>query len=251
MQLDPVARGRQHEQHYGLGTPRMFDKRLRHRLKRWQQSQQRKQKRSTQATEEALKVPSVSNPVRQAIRHWAGGQDWPPTVDDPRAKPFSDVHISGEVDFSRDLFVHADERMRSEGKCLWIERPLDELFPASSPMLEDWMARQDQGGVAYVQRDSSNKRSLAGSVDPSAPCVVPAQGVDPQGASTMGEIRHPKRDVVRDGVEAFRANFPKSTLFLDLETCGLAGSAIFLAGVIRWHNDRPTLTQIWARNYAE
>lgn len=48
-----------------------------------------------------------------------------------------------------------------------------------------------------------------------------------------------------------RQRFPHGTLFLDLETCGLAGSCIFLAGLIHWHEGRLTLTQLWARHYGE
>jgi len=45
--------------------------------------------------------------------------------------------------------------------------------------------------------------------------------------------------------------FPHCTLFLDLETCGFAGSMIFLAGLVRANNEGPTLMQLVARNYAE
>jgi uncharacterized protein YprB with RNaseH-like and TPR domain len=46
--------------------------------------------------------------------------------------------------------------------------------------------------------------------------------------------------------------FPNKTIFLDLETCGFAGSIIFLAGVL--HTDgqgQLTLSQLWARDYSE
>jgi hypothetical protein len=52
-------------------------------------------------------------------------------------------------------------------------------------------------------------------------------------------------------IAAFRAHFPAGTLFLDLETCGLAGSAIFLAGILRHTDAGLVLKQLWARNYAE
>jgi uncharacterized protein YprB with RNaseH-like and TPR domain len=50
---------------------------------------------------------------------------------------------------------------------------------------------------------------------------------------------------------AFRAAFPARTLFLDLETCGFAGSMVFLVGVIHFENQWLTLSQLLARNYAE
>ncbi len=46
-------------------------------------------------------------------------------------------------------------------------------------------------------------------------------------------------------------HFPARILFLDLETCGFAGSPVFLAGVI-WSCDGELLIdQLFARNYAE
>ena len=45
--------------------------------------------------------------------------------------------------------------------------------------------------------------------------------------------------------------FPDSVLFLDLETCGLAGSALFLAGVLRPVNGRLCVELLLARDYSE
>lgn len=45
--------------------------------------------------------------------------------------------------------------------------------------------------------------------------------------------------------------FPAATAFLDLETCGLAGSALFLAGVLRSVHDRLTVELLLARDYSE
>jgi uncharacterized protein YprB with RNaseH-like and TPR domain len=47
------------------------------------------------------------------------------------------------------------------------------------------------------------------------------------------------------------AAFPRRTLFLDLETCGLAGAPIFLVGLIRATPEGLVLDQLLARNYAE
>jgi uncharacterized protein YprB with RNaseH-like and TPR domain len=47
------------------------------------------------------------------------------------------------------------------------------------------------------------------------------------------------------------ASFPQRALFLDLETCGLSGSAIFLIGLL-WHDGSGlVLDQLLARDYAE
>ncbi len=50
---------------------------------------------------------------------------------------------------------------------------------------------------------------------------------------------------------AFVAALPDRTLALDLETCGLAGSALFLVGLLRQVGGVPTVQMLLARNYAE
>ena len=45
--------------------------------------------------------------------------------------------------------------------------------------------------------------------------------------------------------------FPRSTAFLDLETCGFAGSMVFLIGVIHHDHEQLVLTQLLARHYGE
>ena len=45
--------------------------------------------------------------------------------------------------------------------------------------------------------------------------------------------------------------FPNRTLFIDLETCGLSGSALFLVGLLRPIDGRLTVELLLARNYAE
>ncbi len=54
-----------------------------------------------------------------------------------------------------------------------------------------------------------------------------------------------------DLIHLFRA-FPHKAVFLDLETCGFAGSIIFLAGVLHAdHQGQLILSQLWARDYSE
>lgn len=47
------------------------------------------------------------------------------------------------------------------------------------------------------------------------------------------------------------AGFPRDHLFFDLETCGLAGSAVFLIGLLRFVEERWAIELLLARNYAE
>ncbi|MFV1964181.1 MAG: ribonuclease H-like domain-containing protein [Pirellulaceae bacterium] len=46
-------------------------------------------------------------------------------------------------------------------------------------------------------------------------------------------------------------HLPRSAMFVDLETCGFAGSAVFLIGIVHHHQEQLTLRQLLARNYAE
>jgi uncharacterized protein YprB with RNaseH-like and TPR domain len=47
------------------------------------------------------------------------------------------------------------------------------------------------------------------------------------------------------------AALPDRAVAIDLETCGLAGAALFLIGVLRHIGNRPTIELLVARNYAE
>jgi uncharacterized protein YprB with RNaseH-like and TPR domain len=50
---------------------------------------------------------------------------------------------------------------------------------------------------------------------------------------------------------ALAEHFPASTLFLDLETCGFAGSSVFLVGLIWQADGALVLDQLLARDYGE
>ncbi|MGD9719953.1 MAG: ribonuclease H-like domain-containing protein [Pirellulales bacterium] len=49
---------------------------------------------------------------------------------------------------------------------------------------------------------------------------------------------------------ALAQSFPRDALLLDLETCGFAGSMVFLAGLV-WCDGVPVIDQLFARTYAE
>ncbi len=46
-------------------------------------------------------------------------------------------------------------------------------------------------------------------------------------------------------------HFPRGTLFLDLETCGFAGSSIFLVGLVRYADGQWIVEQLFARHYGQ
>jgi uncharacterized protein YprB with RNaseH-like and TPR domain len=72
-----------------------------------------------------------------------------------------------------------------------------------------------------------------------------------RGQAPLG--RRSRRDPLPpDGeVQAFCDRFPKHTAFVDLETCGFAGSMIFLVGLLHWSEPGLIMSQLLARNYAE
>jgi uncharacterized protein YprB with RNaseH-like and TPR domain len=63
------------------------------------------------------------------------------------------------------------------------------------------------------------------------------------------ELTGPRRR--RAEIESFRSNFPGDALFLDLETCGFAGSMVFLIGLVWCDDGQLVIDQLLARNYAE
>lgn len=57
--------------------------------------------------------------------------------------------------------------------------------------------------------------------------------------------------VVQPELAAVVAALPDRVLLLDLETCGFAGSALFLVGLLRQIEGAPTVELLLARNYSE
>lgn len=56
---------------------------------------------------------------------------------------------------------------------------------------------------------------------------------------------------IRADLNTFCAAFPHRIAVLDIETCGLAGSIVFLIGILHSHAGQLYLSQYWARSYAE
>jgi uncharacterized protein YprB with RNaseH-like and TPR domain len=57
--------------------------------------------------------------------------------------------------------------------------------------------------------------------------------------------------VMRPDFASFVAALPDRALVLDVESCGLAGAAVFLVGLLRWMDGAPAVELLLARNYAE
>jgi len=86
---------------------------------------------------------------------------------------------------------------------------------------------------------------------------TPLEQVWPSGAHWLARLVARWQDYghlpeeAHDEMDAVQRFFPERVFFLDLETCGLAGSMIFLAGLVHHDGGRLVLSQLWARNYAE
>lgn len=61
----------------------------------------------------------------------------------------------------------------------------------------------------------------------------------------------PYDESIRADIAAFCAAFPQRVATLDIETCGLAGSSVFLIGLLHSQAGELCVSQFWARNYAE
>ena len=55
----------------------------------------------------------------------------------------------------------------------------------------------------------------------------------------------------RPELAAFAEHFPRRVMYLDLETCGFAGSMVFLIGLVCWDGGRLVLRQLFARDYSQ
>jgi uncharacterized protein YprB with RNaseH-like and TPR domain len=72
----------------------------------------------------------------------------------------------------------------------------------------------------------------------------------PGGAQLVERRREALVAASGDAVD-WTAQLPHGVIFLDLETCGLAGSALFLAGLLRSIDGRLTVELLLARDYSE
>jgi uncharacterized protein YprB with RNaseH-like and TPR domain len=114
-----------------------------------------------------------------------------------------------------DCRPSATEFANAAGAHLRLRRPLASFFP--------------RGG--FEQRAGDRQPG-----EPRSGVRVPA--------ANAGAAAHPE-------LLALAAHDPRGALYLDLETCGFAGSMIFLVGLVWWDEGQLWLDQLLARNYAE
>lgn len=89
--------------------------------------------------------------------------------------------------------------------------------------------------------------------------VLPLEELWPGGAD-LALLRHAqlagqqvaeRRSTHEQEISHFVRAFPGDVLLVDLETCGLSGSSLFLIGVLRFVDSQPQVELLLARNYAE
>jgi uncharacterized protein YprB with RNaseH-like and TPR domain len=115
---------------------------------------------------------------------------------------------------------------------LRIQLPLDELWA---------------GGQGLVAKRHAR---LVDSSPPCAPLAKDGEGTDdrcnkPSAASTLSAGEQ------RTDLASFVAAFPDRALLLDLETCGLSGSALFLVGLLHCVEGELCVELLLARDYSE
>ncbi|MEX2186024.1 MAG: ribonuclease H-like domain-containing protein [Pirellulales bacterium] len=110
---------------------------------------------------------------------------------------------------------------------------------------EHWLIRQSVATLwpafdeHFVAWQSHSGESFA------SPTAAPTAALTPTNRASARAQRYAAE------VDALAHSLPRGTLFLDLETCGLAGSALFLIGLLRHDGKQLMLEQLLARNYAE
>jgi uncharacterized protein YprB with RNaseH-like and TPR domain len=70
-------------------------------------------------------------------------------------------------------------------------------------------------------------------------------------AQLAGQPVVERRSTHEQEIGHFVRAFPDDVLLVDLETCGLSGSSLFLIGVLRFIDGQPQVELLLARNYAE
>jgi uncharacterized protein YprB with RNaseH-like and TPR domain len=105
-----------------------------------------------------------------------------------------------------------------------VETPFGEHLRIRLPIETLW-----QNGPSLVAARQEHLRSQAAIA---AEAIEPTVVIDPEFASLVAAL-------------------PDRTIALDLETCGLAGAALFLVGLLRNVDGHPTVELLLARNYAE
>lgn len=131
-----------------------------------------------------------------------------------RTAPRPDVPIPAPATLACGLLRSGDIVDTTYGPHLRIRVPLENIWPNGNQLIA---TRQE-----FLQYQLANSHNA----------IEPSLVLTPEFASLVGAL-------------------PDGAIGLDLETCGLAGSALFLIGLFRQIDSQPTIELLLARNYAE
>ena len=115
-----------------------------------------------------------------------------------------------------------------------IKIPLEDLWPGGAALVAARIA-----ACKEVAAESARDREPRG--------AAPAQGLRPLRAPEDA----PATAKSRADLNQLIAAYPQNLLLLDLETCGFAGAALFLVGILRAVDDNLTVELLLARDYSE
>ncbi len=192
------------------------------------------------AAREALFARSLAASIRERWTAWAEIRETE-SLDDslhrndsPDANPCVERNETSQADkpsescssFPSTLFQNGMEVETEWGTHWLVRQTLDQTWPASKRYLSE------DGTLRALPQWQANRSP---SNDP-ANTTADAPATPAETSSLWSSLR---------------TLFPQRTLFLDLETCGLAGSSIFLIGLIHLHEGQLTISQLWARHYGE
>lgn len=125
---------------------------------------------------------------------------------------------------------------------------------AGLPTLPSAAVRRSRGAEPWTQAGLSGGEEFQGT---RGRCLTFDRGLEEVWPGSVDKLRLPdsarREGKSRDSKEQalFVGAFPQSVLFFDLETCGFAGSPVFLIGALAGTASGLRLRQWWARNYAE
>lgn len=124
------------------------------------------------------------------------------------------------------------------------QEPIVQLWPKADRWIKAWPVVQDSDVDAAAGLDQV--RLLHKGKRPSGADHSGSSGNFPRGTALPPD-QSTWEPVIRDLVHAF----PQRAVFLDLETCGFAGSMVFLIGLIHERDGQLVLSQLLARHYGE
>ena len=131
----------------------------------------------------------------------------------------------------------------------------DQAAPSADPggapaTLEDLLPgreRQAMGGRYYLVSRPAGAFLSPADADDEDPCSLPSR----YRHVVCGAGRTVPPDALHESLRPLVTADPHALVYLDIETCGLAGEPVFLVGLLGWRDGGLHLRQFLARDYSE